>query len=84
MKGGDYARRVEESMRNEISKILIKWSMPTRQPAISEIIELFSQQKKDLLEGIVKKNTYWGTTDYEGVGEDVIKTLATLQKGEDV
>lgn len=29
------------TLREEISKILVKWSMPTRQAAISEIIEIF-------------------------------------------
>lgn len=33
-------------MREEIAKILIKWNMPTRQVAISEIVALFNNQRK--------------------------------------
>lgn len=29
-----------EDLRNEISKILVKWDMPTRQVVINEILEL--------------------------------------------
>lgn len=31
-------------LRTKISKILIKWSMPTRQAAISEIIQLIEDE----------------------------------------
>lgn len=32
-------------LREDISKILIKWSMPTRQVAINELVRLFDQYK---------------------------------------
>ncbi len=31
----------DKTLRNQISEILVKWDMPTRQVAISEIIRLF-------------------------------------------
>lgn len=33
-------------MREEISKILVKWSMPTRQVAISELLSLFQSEMR--------------------------------------
>lgn len=36
----------DKELRDEISKIFIRWNMPTRQIAISEIIELFKKYGK--------------------------------------
>lgn len=38
------------NMKNEISEILIKWDMPTRQRAIDEIIELFNKRVVDFID----------------------------------
>lgn len=37
-------------MREEISKILVKWNMPTRQAAIGEIIALIEAREKSAIE----------------------------------
>ena len=42
----------EREIRNKISKILVKWSMPTRQVAINEITTLLSSQRKEWEEKI--------------------------------
>ena len=45
-------------LKQEISKILVKWDMPTRQVAIDEIVELFeselSQQKEENLSNVTR------------------------------
>ena len=41
---------LKKVLREEISEILVKWHMPTRQIAINEIIELFNSKQKEFLE----------------------------------
>ncbi len=41
---------MRRKLRDKISAILVKWSMPTRQIAISEILALFDSQKLDILD----------------------------------
>lgn len=41
-----------KDLRKEISEILVKWSMPTRQVAISEIVSLIRQAKLERTEEI--------------------------------
>lgn len=44
-----------QSLREEISKILVKNHMSTRQVAINEILSLFSQEQKRLLKLVNEK-----------------------------
>lgn len=39
----------QEQLREELSKILIKWSMSTRQAAINEILSLFAKREEEIL-----------------------------------
>jgi len=57
-----------KEIRDKISKILVKWSMPTRQVAINEIMELIKEQEKKLIkqfenflldEEFVRENQPW-------------------------
>lgn len=41
VEGESQKKRPTGNIREELSKILIKWDMPTRQAAISEIVQLF-------------------------------------------
>lgn len=50
----------DKSLRKQISKILVKWSMPTRQAAINELVELVSaavqEERVRCLECVGKKD----------------------------
>lgn len=43
-------QHMNDTSRKEISEILVKWSMPTRQVAISEIVTLFTQHQERVIE----------------------------------
>ena len=47
------------ALRKKISKILVKWGMPTIQIAISEIIELFEQEKINMGQNTKKNTLSW-------------------------
>lgn len=42
----------EKAIREEISKILVKWSMPTRQVAINELLTLIAQVREETIEEV--------------------------------
>ncbi len=44
-----------KEIHNEISEILVKWDMPTRQAAINEIVSLFTQSRKERDEELREK-----------------------------
>lgn len=58
-----------DELRKEISKILIKWSMPSRQSAINELVTLFTEHSKqariDELKNVTKfiSNSKYDTHD---------------------
>lgn len=61
-----------KDLRKEISEILVKWSMPTRQVAISEIVSLIRQAKLERTEEI---REYLGKIATEIYPEDVFIPL---------
>lgn len=42
----------EERLREKISKILVKWGMPTRQVAINELLELHRAELQSLIDKV--------------------------------
>lgn len=53
-----------EDLRENISKILIKWNMPTRQAAINELLALFTEslkgQRQELIEFVLAAVQQYG------------------------
>ena len=64
-----------KEIKEKISKILIKWGMPTRQVAIGEILELFGAHNQEILEKIV------GEIFFE-LQEKKNKLIKPLKRGE--
>ena len=61
-KEGEQVNAPTQTLREEISKTLIKWSMPTRQAAITELVRLFESEIKahdaemrELIEEMMRK-----------------------------
>lgn len=59
------------NLHDEISKILIKWDMPTRQVAIGEIKNLLKNELASLIEDLEKKygkyGEFTGSMGYQGI-----------------
>jgi hypothetical protein len=67
--------------KEHISKILVKWSMPTRQVAINELCVLIQTARKEErkkirhdIATIAKNNTdtMLGTSDMKGFSDDIV------------
>lgn len=63
------------TIRLKISKILVKWSMPTRQVAITEIISLFKKDRKRLINQVIQSCDRWAISDEYPEFIKVIKKL---------
>lgn len=68
---------MSKTLRQKISEILIKWNMPTRQAAISEIVALSSNKLQRQLDKIIDANydPEFRTYNMDGIGEAVVELM---------
>jgi hypothetical protein len=72
----------KQKIREDISKILVKWSMPTRQVAIDEILEILDKTIKSKLEAVEeimqKERETWAR---ESIGAKAVESVQNAIKG---
>jgi len=74
----------ELDIRKEISKILVKWSMPTRQVAILEIVALCNRLDQTAREEAYEKGYEAHRKNFEREKDILMKQSLTSQKEEEV